>query len=197
MHTKVGIIKIKMIMVILILFPILISAQHLKLGLDAELSYIRIISTKGNKSMGLSYDETFSPVTFNLIIGYNLNKNLTFQTHIGKTLIAVEFSGFEFGLNGIYHYNKKFYASAGVLQHSNEGSGSNSYGVSYASLFMLTAGIGYHTSKYFALELNFYYPTKRKEIIGYNKLYYSEGFNPRWNFYYMLRLGFVFALENR
>ena len=185
----------KKFVLVFLLFPILISAQHFKLGFDAEVSYIRVNNTKGNNSHGVAY-ESFIPITFNLIAGFNFNKKFSMQAHIGKTIIAVEFSGFEVGLNGVYNLNKSFYASAGVLQHSNEGgSVSISHGVTFASLFMLTAGIGYKISKHFALEINYYHPTNKKLLYYYNPIFLTEGADTRFFFDYMLRMNFVFSWD--
>jgi hypothetical protein len=183
----------KKILLIFLFFPILISAQNFSFGFDTELSYIRI--RNGNSTNGLDY-ETFIPITFNLIAGYNFNKKLFIQARVGETILAIEFSGFEAGLDGIYRLNKDFYVSAGVLHHSNEGGEvSNSHGVTFASLFMLTAGVGYQVTKHYAFELDYYYPTAKKAIVYYNYDYQGDGFYPNSVFDYMIRMHFVFTWE--
>ncbi len=82
------------------------------------------------------------------------------------------------------------------LQHSNESGGvSNSHGVTYASLFMLTAGVGYQVTKHYAFELNYYYPTTKKTLIYYNFGFSSEHSTANLNFDYMIRIHFVFSWE--
>lgn len=185
----------KKLVFVFLFFPVLISAQHFKLGFDTEFSYIRVNNAKGGNSHGIGY-ETFIPITFNLITGYNFNKKFSLQAHIGETVVATEFSGFEVGLNGIYNLNNSFYASAGVLHHSNEGgSVSISHGVTFASLFMLTTGVGYRISKHFALEINYYYPTNKKLLYYYNPIFLTEGADTRSFFDYMFRLNFVFSWD--
>ena len=57
------------------------------------------------------------------------------------------------------------------------------------SLFMLTTGIGYKTSKHFALELEYYCPMKNKKFVY---LCNTCEYNPPGIFKYMIRLNFVF-----
>ena len=174
----------KKVFLVLLAIPVLISAQQFKFGFDTEFSYIRI--TDDQKTHALGY-ESFIPVTFNLLLEYDVNEDISLKAHVGKTLLAVEFSGYEFGLGVSYKFYKPFYLSSGFMYHSNEGGDlSISHGVNFAALYLITAGVGYNFSDSFSLGLNYYFPLKKEKLIYYN-------FPPQsYSFYSMLRLNFVF-----
>lgn len=174
-------------------FPILISAQKFKLGFDTELSYVRVSSN--GASFGIT-SETFIPVTFNVILTYKYNQNLSFQGRVGETLLCSTFSGFEVGFNGLYHFRKRLYISLGGLFHSNEATGpSIPHGDTFVKLYLISSGLGYNVTKYFTLGVSYFLPLSEKTIYYIGN--YDENFPSSFNvvFKYMLRLNFVFAWE--
>lgn len=179
----------KKIIFLLFFTPILVSAQSFKLGFDFEPSYVRIIRDNKSEPLG-SEIGIISPIAVTIIPGIVLNKKLTLQGHIGYSLLSLQFSGFEIGMNSLYNFNKRIYASVGFRHHSNEpNSAGNNLSVKSMTLFMLTAGMGYKTSKHFALELEYYYPIKKKKFVY---LCNTCEYNPPGIFNYMLRLNLVF-----
>ncbi len=84
----------------------------------------------------------------------------------GNTL-HVNFHGWEFGIEGKYLFYDPFFISAGLLEHSNEGgTGSNSWGTNYATIFMFNAGVGVEATSNFSIEFGYYKPTSKKVIGG-------------------------------
>ena len=79
----------------------------------------------------------------------------------------VNFHGWEFGIEGKYLFYNPFFISAGLLEHSNEGgTGSNSWGTNYATIFMLHAGVGVEATSNFSIEFGYYKSTSQKVIGG-------------------------------
>lgn len=183
----------KKFVLLFLFFPILISAQHFKLGFDTELSYVRVGSN--GETFGITSD-TFIPVTFNIIFSYQFNRHFSFQTKMGETLLCTTFSGFEIGFDGLYHFQKKFYGSLGLLFHSNEAMNpSMPHGDIFTKLYLISLGLGYIVSKHFTLGVSSFLPLSEKTI------YYIENFDRNIPYStnvvikYMLRLNFVFSWD--
>ena len=181
----------KKIIFILLFIPVFISAQNFSYGFDAEVNYIRV--NNGSNSNVLPY-ETLLPVTLNIIFSYNMNNGFSLRTRAGQTIFSSEFTGFEFGFDGVYKLNKEFYFSAGILHHSNIGNGDSSIHDrdTYTALYMLNAGFGYNIFNNFALEVGYFYPLKKTTIVSYNSDIPLKAYYLLYNFAYMLRLNFVF-----
>ncbi len=175
----------KRLFALILFLTTIINAQNFKLGFDLGVHQIRTSNQFG--SIGILGGEG-APLDYHLRLIYYISKKTSLQARVGNTL-NVNFHGWEFGIGGRYLFYDPFFVSAGILEHSNEGgSGSNTWGTNFATIFMLHAGSGVEVTPGFSIEVA-YYKAASKEIIGgthFSNLGYSRIFEN------MIRLSFLF-----
>ncbi len=175
----------KKVIIFLYLFSLEINPQSFRLGFDFEAQQVRV----NHQILG---GEGF-PLAYHLNFAYSPIEKFLLIANVGRTL-HINFAGWEFGAAARYKFYDPFFASAGILQHSNSGGGgSNSWGTNYASLLLLFAAAGVETSSITSIQLGYYHPTSI-EAIGYNWLDNHTRLN-LLKFTSMIRLSFIFSWE--
>ncbi|HSR17281.1 MAG TPA: hypothetical protein VLM39_04220, partial [Ignavibacteriaceae bacterium] len=133
------------------------------------------------------------PLAYHLNFAYSPVEKLLLIANVGRTL-HINFAGWEFGAAARYKFYDPFFATAGILQHSNlGGSGSNTWETNYASLLLLYAAAGVEVSSVTSIQLGYYHPTST-EAIGFNRIDYSHT-KLNLKFTSMIRLSFIFSWE--
>jgi len=187
----------KKVFIIFLLFPILLSAQNKKFKIGFDLNWEYLVTLKNNNSTYIWPENIYPlPLSLNLSLTYNLSKKFSLQTKMGHTMpFAMEqYFGFQYGVNGIYNFNKNLYISAGVMHHSNSSCEcGHTSGRNQANLLFISGGLGYYIKNNIAIEINYFHSTKSKPIFYIG----NQGLNDFHSFFLesMIRVSLVFGWD--
>ncbi len=175
----------KKILVLIIFCSVLVNAQSVKLGFDAETNYLWTSNYFGNYTSS-SY---IAPTSFHLSLCFIPIDKISLYARIGGNIFFEDFTGSEYGFSGKYVFYSPFYFTIGYLYHYNlGGTGGNSSSSTYAEISLIQAGAGISAASFLSIEIDYYVPTAKRYISWVRReesFYYTSLDN-------LVRMSFIF-----
>jgi hypothetical protein len=163
----------------------LLQAQEVRLGFTVEENIIKIESAMGQNSLNSNYPG------LQLTLGVYPSDKLAIEARAGGVFDLQYYSGVDLGIFSKYNFSHPFYAVGGIMYHSNNSDGANSFTVSPTSFILPSLGIGLDMEKIFYLELLFQYAGNQKVGTERNGAGDFSDVNLKW----ALKLGLGYSLR--
>lgn len=163
----------------------ILQAQETRLGFTVEENIIKIESAMGKNTLNSNYPG------LQLTLEVYPSDKLAIEARVGGVFDLQYYSGVDLGIFSKYNFSHPFYAVGGIMYHSNDSDGANSFNVSPIGFILPSLGIGLDMEKIFSLELLFQYAGNRKVGTERNGKGDFSDVNLKW----ALKLGLGYSLR--